>query len=264
MRSDQLKRDPIKARLKNVFIWLQTLAGSILFLGLATAAGALFLFAWLAEEVLEGGTQAFDETIRAFVHGFAGGWLTAFMNFVTTLGSTLFLSIVFVGIFIIFIRISWKRAAVLLTVTMVGAVILNFVLKVSFARARPIPFFDTPLPDSYSFPSGHALYAACFYGVLAWLVAARIRDRSLKILIWVLAVMIALLIGLSRIYLGVHYPSDVIAGYSAAIVWISTVIWSDLLLKKKSSFFKNKLPKNKFANHVDNPNFKVSNPPGNF
>jgi undecaprenyl-diphosphatase len=238
MRSDQLKRARIKARLKNAFIWLQTLAGSILFLGLATAAGALFLFAWLAEEVLEGDTQAFDETIRASVHGFAGGWLTAFMNFVTMLGSTLFLGVVFICILIIFIGKNWKRSAVLLAVTMVGAIILNFVLKVSFARARPMPFFDTPLPDSYSFPSGHALYAACFYGVLAWLVAARMRDRSLKILIWALAVVIALLIGLSRIYLGVHYPSDVIAGYAAAIVWVFTVIWADLLLQKKNGFFK--------------------------
>jgi undecaprenyl-diphosphatase len=238
MRSDQLKRAQIKARLKNVFIWLQALAGSILFLGLASAAGALFLFAWLAEEVREGDAQAFDETIRALVHGFASGWLTAFMNFVTILGSTLFLSVVFICIFIIFIRISWKRAAVLLTVTMFGAVILNFVLKVSFARTRPIPFFNTPLPDSYSFPSGHALYAACFYGVLTWLIAARIGDRSLKILIWMLTVIIALLIGLSRIYLGVHFPTDVIAGYTAAIVWVLTVIWVDLLLKKKSSFFK--------------------------
>jgi len=238
MRSDQLKRDLIKDRLKNVFIRLQALAGSILFLGLAIAAGALFLFAWLAEQVLQGNTEVFDKTIRDFVHEFAGGRLTAFMNFVTILGSTLFLSVVFICIFVIFIRMNWKRAAVLLTVTMIGAVTLNFVLKVSFARPRPVPFFDTPLPDSYSFPSGHALYAVCFYGVLPWLVAVRIRDRSLKILIWFLAVMITLLIGLSRIYLGVHYPSDVIAGYAGAIVWVLTVIWADLLLKKRSSFFK--------------------------
>jgi undecaprenyl-diphosphatase len=162
------------------------------------------------------------------------------MNFVTILGSTLFLSVVFICVFIIFIRINWKRAAVLFTVTMFGAVILNFILKVSFARARPVPFFDTQLPESYSFPSGHALYAACFYGVLAWLITARIRARSLKTLIWMPAVMIALLIGLSRIYLGVHYPSDVIAGYAAAIVWVLTVIWVDLLIKKKSNFFKKK------------------------
>ena len=237
MQSNQLKRARIKARLKNVFIWFQALVGSILFLGLASAAGALFLFAWLAEEVLEGDIRAFDETIRTFVHGFASGLLTAFMNFVTLLGSTLFLSVVFIGVFIIFIRINWKRAAGLFTATMVGAVILNFVLKVSFARARPVPFFDTPLPDSYSFPSGHALYAVCFYGMLAWLISARVGKGSQKISIWVFAVMIVLLIGLSRIYLGVHYPSDVIAGYSAAIVWVLAIIWVDLLLKKKSSFF---------------------------
>lgn len=241
MRPDQLKRARIKARLKNVFIWLRALAGSVLFLGLAGAAGALFLFAWLAEEVLEGDTEAFDETVRAFVHGFAGEWLTGFMSFLTILGSTLFLSIVFICVFIIFYLIKWKRDAVLLTVTMVGAVILNFVLKVSFARPRPVPFFDTPLPASYSFPSGHALFAVCFYGALAWLVVARMRERSIKILIWFLAVPIVLLIGLSRIYLGVHYPSDVIAGYAAAIIWVLTVIWTDLLLKKSSFFNKQAL-----------------------
>lgn len=244
MRSDQLKRARIKARLKNVFIWLRALAGSILFLGLASAAGALFLFAWLAEEVLDGDTEAFDETVRAFVHGFAGEWLTGFMNFVTMLGSTLFLSIVFICVLIIFYRIEWKRAAVLLTATMVGAVILNFVLKVSFARARPVPFFDTPLPASYSFPSGHALFAVCFYAALAWLVAAQMRKRSLKFLIWIFAVLIVLLIGLSRIYLGVHYPSDVIAGYAAAIIWVLTVISADLLLKK-SRFFNRQALKGK-------------------
>ena len=241
MDSDQLKNARIKARLKNVFIWLRALAGPILFLGLASAASALILFAWLAEEVLSGDTESFDETIRAFVHGISTEWLTGFMNFVTILGSTLFLSIVFICVFIISFLIKWKRAAVLLTVTMIGAVILNFVLKVSFARARPVPFFDTPLPASYSFPSGHALYAFCFYGMLSWLVAAHIRESSVKILIWVLAVMIILLIGLSRIYLGVHYPSDVIAGYASAIIWVLTVISSDLLFKKKFFFLKKQL-----------------------
>ncbi len=134
---------------------------------------------------------------------------------------------------------NWKRAAVLLMTTMAGAVILNFALKVSFERVRPDPFFDTPLPASYSFPSGHALYAACFYGVLAWLITARIENKSLRILIWLIAALLALLIGLSRIYLGVHYPSDVIAGFAAAIVWILTVILIDFTLKKRHSFFKN-------------------------
>jgi undecaprenyl-diphosphatase len=240
MISNQPKRDRAKARLKVLYLWFQAFVGSILFLGLTISVSALFFFAWLAGEVLEGDTEAFDKTIRVFVYGFAGETITTLMNFVTILGSTLFLSIIFVCISIIFIRENWKRAAALLATTMVGAIILNFVLKVSFARTRPLPFFDTPLPDSYSFPSGHALFAACFYGALAWLFAARIISRTLQISVCSSAVLLIFLIGLSRIYLGVHYPSDVIAGYAAAIVWISTVMLVDSILKNPSNASKSK------------------------
>jgi undecaprenyl-diphosphatase len=161
------------------------------------------------------------------------------MRFITMLGSTLFLSLLCISVFVIFIIKNWKRAAVLLMTAAAGAVILNFVLKVSFGRTRPVPFFDTPLPDSYGFPSGHALYAACCYGVLAWLVASRIQNKSLRILIWSFAVLLAFLIGLSRIYLGVHYPSDVIAGFVAGIVWTLTIVLTDFTLKKRNGFFKN-------------------------
>ncbi len=239
MTINQTRLASTKTRLKALSARFQALVGSILFLGLASAVGASFFFAWLADEVLEGDTKTFDQTVRVFVHGFASESLTALMRFITMLGSTLFLSSLCVSVFVIFIIKNWKRAAILLMTTMAGAVILNFALKVSFGRVRPVPFFDTPLPDSYSFPSGHSLYAACFYGVLAWLVTARIQNKSLRILIWSFAVSLALLIGLSRIYLGVHYPSDVIAGCAAAIVWILTVILTDFLLKKQDSFFKN-------------------------
>lgn len=240
MISNQPKRNRAKARLKALYLWFQAFAGSILFLGLTISASALFFFAWLADEVLEGDTEAFDKTVRGFVHGFAGETVTALMNFVTILGSTLFLSIIFVCILIIFLCKNWKRAAVLLTTTMTGAIILNFVLKVSFARLRPDPFFETPLPDSYSFPSGHALFAACFYGALAWLFAARIMSPALQFLVCSSAVLFVFLIGLSRIYLGVHYPSDVLAGYAAAVVWVSTVILVDSILKNPSKISKYK------------------------
>jgi len=239
MGANQTKRRRAKTRLKALSARFQALVGSILFLGLASAVGALFFFAWLANEVLEGDAETFDKAVRVFVHGFASESVTALMRFITMLGSTLFLSLLCAGVFVIFVTKNWKRAAVLLMTTMAGAVILNFALKVNFGRVRPVPFFDTPLPDSYSFPSGHALYAACFYGVLAWLVAARIQNKSLRILIWSLAVSLASLIGLSRIYLGVHYPSDVIAGFAAAVVWILTVVLTDFTLKKRDGFFKN-------------------------
>jgi len=239
MTFNQTKPSRAKTRLKALSARFQSLVGSILFLGLASAVSALFFFAWLADEVLEGDAKMFDETVRLYAHGFANESLTALMLFITMLGSTLFLSFLCVSIFVIFIIKNWKRGAVLLMTTMAGAVILNFALKVSFGRVRPDPFFDTPLPASYSFPSGHSLYAVCFYGVLAWLITARIQNKSLRIFIWSLAVLLALLIGLSRIYLGVHYPSDVIAGFAVAIVWILTVILIDFTLKKRKGFFKN-------------------------
>jgi len=238
MTSKQTKRARAKTRLKNFYLKVRALIGSILILGLASAASALFFFVWLANKLLEGDTETFDEIIRDFAQEFAGETVTAVMNFVTVFGSTLFLSIVFLSIIIIFIRQKRNRAAVLLTTTMTGAIILNFVLKISFARARPVPFFETPLPDSYSFPSGHALFAACFYGALAWLLAARTTNRALQIGICSAAVLLILLIGLSRIYLGVHYPSDVIAGFSAAIVWVSTIILVDSIIKNSNNLNK--------------------------
>jgi undecaprenyl-diphosphatase len=222
-----------KARLKVLYVQVRAIVGSILFLGLASAAGSILFFAWMAEEVLEGDTRIFDETVRGFVHGFANDWLTLLMKFITLLGSTLFLSLVCICVLVIFIKKKWKRAAVLLMTTMAGAVILNFVLKISFERARPVPFFETPLPESYSFPSGHSLYAVCFYVGLAWLITSQLSNFLTQFVIWIFAVFLCLLIGLSRIYLGVHYPSDVIAGFAAAIVWLSAVILIDYIIKKR-------------------------------
>jgi len=229
----QTKRTRAKAHLKLFYARFRALIGSILFLGLASAAGSILFFAWIAEEVLEGDTRIFDETVRGFIHGLANDGLTFLMKFITLLGSTLFLSLVCICVFVIFIKKKWKRAAVLLMITMAGAVILNFVLKISFERARPVPFFETPLPESYSFPSGHSLYAVCFYVGLAWLITSRLSNSLTQFVIWIFAVFLCLLIGLSRIYLGVHYPSDVVAGFAAAIVWLSAVISIDYMIKKR-------------------------------
>jgi undecaprenyl-diphosphatase len=102
-------------------------------------------------------------------------------------------------------------------------------------RDRPSPFFDTPLPSSYSFPSGHALCSLCFYGSLAWIYAAHVRSKLAQASMWLLSALLIFLIGLSRVYLGVHYPSDVLAGYAAAFVWFSAVIWADTLFNKRKN-----------------------------
>src|ERR1700682_753225 len=114
-----------------------------------------------------------------------------------------------------------RRPAILLVVAAAGAVALDELLKLVFHRPRPEAYFGYPLPSSYSFPSGHAVSSCCFYGVLAAIVTARMRSRAAKSAVWTAAALMAALIGLSRIYLGVHYPSDVVAGYAVAVVWVA-------------------------------------------
>ena len=212
---------------KNRRASLFVVIGSILSVGLVAGITAVSLFAWLAEEVMEGDTLAFDNAVREFIHSFASAWLTFLMQAITFCGSTIFLSIAAVIVVVIFWRHGHKHSAALFTVTMAGAVILNFVLKISFVRERPLAYFDTALPSSFSFPSGHALYALCFYGSLAWIFAARKPQLPQQIAMWLSTAILIFMIGLSRVYLGVHYPSDVLAGYAAALVWLVAVFGAD-------------------------------------
>lgn len=207
--------------------------GARLACALAAAMGALLLFALLAEDVLEGETMAFDGAVRSLVQQHASPALTSAMRFVTTLGSTQTLVVLGLCACVVFFAAGWRRDAVLFVVTMAGASALNFALKLSFGRARPETFFDTPLPASYSFPSGHALLSLCFYGALAVAVAPRLRHKSARAAVWASAGLLAALIGFSRIYLGVHYPSDVVAGYAAALVWVILVALGDNKFRRR-------------------------------
>ncbi len=211
---------------------LKTVAGAILSVGMALAVIAVLFFSWMAEEVFEGESKGIDNTVREFVHGFAADWLTRVMQLFAFLGSTVFLASASILIILFFLFRRRFRSALLLTAVMVGAIVLNYALKVSFSRPRPVPYFDTPLPTSFSFPSGHALFSVCFYGILAWLISSRAENKTLQIATWTAAVVMAFFIGMSRIYLGVHYPTDVVAGYVAAFVWVSVVVLADSVLGK--------------------------------
>jgi undecaprenyl-diphosphatase len=207
--------------------------GLLLSLGLVAAAGTLFLFYGLAEEVYEGDTRRFDESALAFINQLASPELTSFMRAVTYLGSNEFLLIAGAGVVLAFVLTRRGRAAVTLLITMAGAALLNVTLKLSFGRERPEPFFDTPLPESFSFPSGHALLSFCFYGVLAAVTTARVSGTARRAAVWAGAAALVILIGLSRVYLGVHYPSDVAAGYAAAFVWVMIVASADRVVEAR-------------------------------
>lgn len=200
---------------------------------LAAAMLALFLFAWLGNEVLQGDTQHFDQVIRVWVHGFASPGMTRAMNAVSLLGYNVLIAELAIAL-AVFGWLRWRRGAVWLAVAMTGSLVLDLTLKYIYHRTRPTAYFGTA-PHSYSFPSGHALCSFCFYGVLAGLLSARTRPLAWRVVIWVVAAALVIAIGLSRIYLGVHYPSDVLAGYLAAAVWVGTVIVLDHVRKVRRS-----------------------------
>jgi undecaprenyl-diphosphatase len=192
---------------------------------LAVAVLSLFLFGRLASEMREGDTLRFDMAIRSWVHQFASPGLTQAMTVISLLGyDILIVELVFALALFLFLR--WRHAAGWLAVSMAGALALDLALKYAFHRQRPQPFFGEQL-HSYSFPSGHALCSFCFYAVLAGLIAARIRSFPLRVAVGVAAAAIVISIGISRIYLGMHYPSDVIAGYLAASMWVATLLVLD-------------------------------------
>ena len=208
--------------------------GGWLLAGLLLAIGALVFFGWLADEVFEGDTKIFDENVRNYIHQFAAPSLTAAMKFISFGGSPLSLTVIGITAVVIFMILKWKRAAALFLITMIGEVILNITLKSVFHRVRPESFFDYPLPSSYSFPSGHALGSFCFFAILAWLITARLENKLVKIVIWAAAFCLVFSIGLSRIYLGVHFPSDVIAGYATGLFWVMVVASGDFWLKRRT------------------------------
>ncbi len=198
---------------------------SPLILSYIGALAALVLFERLADEISEGDTLRFDLAVRGFIHGFASPGMTVFMKVLTDIGTlTLMLPFTLAAGFALW-YFGRRRGAILMAVTMAGSLLLMFVLKLLFHRQRPDPYFGFPLPKDFSFPSGHALTSFCFWGLLAVILSTEVQTLASRIVIWAVAVFMVFGVGLSRIYLGVHYPSDVLGGYLAATVWVSGVGW---------------------------------------
>jgi undecaprenyl-diphosphatase len=194
-------------------------------------ASAVILFAKLADEVLEGDTQRFDSFVRQVIHSGAAPSLTKFMDAVTVLGSTYFLVAASLCAVMGLWTFQQHHRAILLALTMAGGAALLSVLKVVFHRPRPEPFFNDLSPSSYSFPSGHSMMSLCFYGLLAGMLGHSLRKKVWRIVVRIGAALLVLSIGFSRIYLGVHYPTDVLAGYLAALVWIMGALLIDRRLE---------------------------------
>ncbi len=195
--------------------------GVFLTIGAIVAVAATLGFAELAEHVLAGGTQAFDVSILRWLHAHQTPFLTSLMLEMTYLGTgTVVIAIV--GVAALFLwHTEHKVSARLLLVSTIGGILLNGALKLVYHRARPSVFeWQTPAVSS-SFPSGHAMSATVVYGTVAYLLMRLQKHHWSRVLTLSGAVMLILLICLTRLYLGVHYPSDVIGGVIVGLAWAS-------------------------------------------
>lgn len=193
--------------------------GIFLLSGAALAIGCTWAFSEVAEHVRQGTTQPFDDAVMRWIGNHQYPALQSVMLEITALGTgTVVAMIVFVAGMFLWLN-KHKHSAVLLIVATLGGMVLDTVLKIGFNRPRPQIFTWGTHAASSSFPSGHAMSSIIVYGTVAYLAARLQQNFASRIATMALAAIIIVAIGLSRLYLGVHYPSDVLAGLIIGLAW---------------------------------------------
>lgn len=193
------------------------------------------LFGYIAAAINNETIEHFDMSVIGFVQGLEMPWLTTIMKTFTWIGSATVVTTITIIAFVllIFYFHYWQQAFLLVTVV-VGSIFLNYLLKIYFKRERPEIHRILDI-GGFSFPSGHTMMAFSLYTIIsyiAWRNAKTILNRMLLI---VFAAFMILMIGISRIYLGVHYPSDVAGGIAASGLWgtIAVAVYSFYQNQKK-------------------------------
>jgi membrane-associated phospholipid phosphatase len=195
---------------------------------------AIFSFVFIMHEVLWEQEDAADNRFFAFLSAnVIHSELTGFMKDVTYFASATFLQIAYAVLFVLYLFLkNWKRALEIAAIG-IGGFVVNYFMKLSFKRVRPPhPLIDRL--ENFSFPSGHATSAFIFYGLLAYLVWKTRLPKPYKYFLGSILILFSLLIGFSRVYLRVHYPSDVLGGICIGFSWLFLTIWLFERLKKKS------------------------------
>lgn len=189
--------------------------------GVATLGLSLLGFAKLAEDVRNHEPLVrYDSDAAGWLHHHTTAVLTTMSEAITQLGSTHVIAAATFALVALLIIHGQRLQAGLLACAVLGGEVLDAILKSEFHRSRPE--FSDPLTSAtgFSFPSGHAMEAMIFGGAIVFLGWPRCRTVGQQILLATITGAAVLLVGLSRVYLGVHYPSDVAAGYAAGAAWL--------------------------------------------
>jgi membrane-associated phospholipid phosphatase len=206
-------------------------AGVALLLGAIVALASLYAFARIADEVAEQETMQFDTAVLAVAQQHRSPVLDTTAQVLAAFGGDVLFVLLALALLVLLKQQRWGAAGGLFIAT-AGAQLLNNILKATFQRTRPTPLLGLVPEQAYSFPSGHAMVSAAFYlfvGYLGW----RMLSGTLRWLWSAALVLLVLGIGWSRLDLGVHYPTDVVAGYFAGSLWSEAVIIATVLLSRR-------------------------------
>ncbi|MFI5006149.1 MAG: phosphatase PAP2 family protein [Solirubrobacterales bacterium] len=206
--------------------WATLRADGALLLSLLGVVSCLSIFAWVADEVTDQHTQSFDEQLIRQLRDpvrpaepRGPDWLLGAMRDFTALGSAVVLALFVLAVAGALLARRQYHALLLLLAAAFGGMLLNIFLKPVFARPRPDLALRLTEVRTLSFPSGHAMGSAIVYMTLAALLARMVQPRALKLYFVGLAALLTFLVGTSRVYLGVHYPTDVLAGWTVGLAW---------------------------------------------
>lgn len=214
-----------QGRIAGMLQWLGSHELPVL-LALCTILASLWGFAELAEEVMEGETHEFDQALLLSMRNPADlsdpigpGWVEEIGRDITAMGGNAVLTLLTLAVVGYLLLDGKRRMALVLVVATLGALGVSTLLKNTIDRARPDLVPHHTQVYTASFPSGHSMLSASTYLTMGALLARAQRRKRMKAYILLVAIIATLLVGFSRIYLGVHWPTDVLAGWTAGAAW---------------------------------------------
>lgn len=227
---------------KNSFSWLSSIPSLELWL-LSVAllvTGGIWAFIELADEVFEGDTRKLDETILLSLRNPADlsdplgpPWFEELMRDLTALGGSAILILVSCAVVGFLLMQRKKGMAFFMTAAVFGGFLLSTILKSLFDRPRPDLVPHGAYVMTASFPSGHSMLSAVVFLTLGGLLARYTKERRMKVYVLMLSGLTTLLVGCSRVYLGVHWPTDVLAGWTAGASWALLCWLTALVLQRQ-------------------------------
>ena len=206
------------------FSYLKKLSLSVLLI-----IGLFILCLWvlfiMTDMIFEDKNFSFDEKVFALIKPWVSTTHTSIMQVITFIGSQNFLlpaNILLIGFYLFFKRnktMAFKIAAISIT-----SVVAMFLIKFFLRRERPLVPLIAKV-HGYSFPSGHTFTSVTFYGIIAYIIYKNVQNKFLKWLLIILLIMLIILVGFSRVYLRLHYASDVVASFCLGLIWLVLAKW---------------------------------------